>query len=709
MQTSLSAFGLPSACLLALAISSALSVTARAADATTAAAAPEQTPARTLATIQVNASKREQNLDSLDAAVSMVGREQLQAAHIATTADLPRVLPGLQINASGSMLFPAITVRGVTSAQDFYNPALSVYIDGVPQLPVTAWQTLLGVEQVELLKGPQGTLYGKSAQGGVLNLVSQQPGDTPQLQLKGGLSNDGGYLLQGLGSGALVDGLLYASLALASHDEPGDLRNAITGHDDQGGARSNAGKLQLRLAPHGAPWELAATASRDCTRSAQDVYVPYDQIRSRTAYVAEGTPAEYADPHMRRCANAQSLSGRYALGDWQLSAVAGLQNVDIARRFALGPYYTQQPEQWQQDVQELRLASVAPGRRWDGVFGLYRQFLDQQRRYINDMPSYGMTALDAASLNRTESLAAYADLTWHASAALDLGAGLRVAHDRARIRFAGSSLDASYALADFSGSGRVSDSRVLGKLSAGYRFAPAWRGYASIAQGYKPAGYNLAPSSSADAEAFDEEQSISYELGLRYQSATLRGNVAVFRTDTDDTQLYRGEAATGMQNLRNVGDSRALGAEFELQWDATAHWTVGLAGQITDAEFRRYDDPVYCADCDGNDVPYVPRHMLSATLQGRLPSPIGRFEPRLALRRTGSQYFDTANSLHQQAYSVLDAALAWQATPNLQLSIYANNLTDRRYRTYAFSNAAMGAYAQAVRGRIVGLTLSYDY
>ncbi|WP_312754922.1 TonB-dependent receptor plug domain-containing protein, partial [Escherichia coli] len=89
-------------------------------------------------------------------------------------------LPGLNIEKSGNMLFSTISLRGVSSAQDFYNPAVTLYVDGVPQLSTNTIQALTDVQSVELLRGPQGTLYGKSAQGGIINIVTQQPDSTPR-------------------------------------------------------------------------------------------------------------------------------------------------------------------------------------------------------------------------------------------------------------------------------------------------------------------------------------------------------------------------------------------------------------------------------------------------------------------------------------------------------------------------------------------------
>lgn len=432
-------------------------------------------PASTLPSMKVMASKRDQSLDSINGATVIVDRQALDDTQATSTPDLARALPNVQMLQSGSLLFPIISVRGVTSAQDFYNPALTVYVDGVPQLPVFSTQTLLGIDRVELLEGPQGTLYGKSAEGGVLNIVTLPPDNLARARLRTGVSSRNGYQAEAQVAGPLVEDLLYGSASVARINAPGDLRNDATGADHQGGSRSTAGTARLRLAPAGVPWEAALAIGRDCTTASQDAYVPFDDPSNRSAFVMPGMPAAFSDFRQRRCGDSRSVTGRYDLGQWRLSALAAWQRVDIQRQFPIGPYFSRQPEDWRQNVQELRLATHAPGRAWDAVFGLYRQQVDQSRTYINDLKvPIAANALTTASSNQSRSLAAYGDVTWHATRALDLSAGLRTSHDKALTRFEGRALDLSTFMPQlFSGNGSTDGAHVLGRVSAGYRIAPA--------------------------------------------------------------------------------------------------------------------------------------------------------------------------------------------------------------------------------------------
>lgn len=663
-----------------------------------------------LDTVVVTASKRGETQERLNGSASVADRASLDDAHVTSTLEADRVFPELYTSHSATFLFPIITLRGVTSAQDFYNPALTVYVDGVPQLPTFAAQSLLGVEQVELLKGPQGTLYGKSAQGGVLNVVSRKPGNTPEFAARAGVSSRDGYQLQVEGSGPLAKDLLYGSVSLLGNDVNGDLRSDVIGSDQLGGVRSRAGNVKLRLAPAGSPWEVGLSAGRDCATGDQEAYTLFDDYKSRRAYVLPNLPEAYRDFHQRRCANSVAVNGQYDFGIWRLSAIAGGQRVRTKRQWPLDAYFPQFSERWKQNTQELRLSTRSPqqgetsSRALDAVFGLYRQEVNLSRGYQFDMvlPSL-LRVMDSSSDNRSEALAAYGDVTWHLSPKADITTGLRVTRDEARTRFQGNMMGSA-----FRGHASSDQTTWLGHLAAGYRFTPNWRGYVNVAQGYKPLGYNLAPSSIDDAAGYGRERSISYEAGMRYTGNDMRAGIALYRVDGKDVQLY-GDGDMGNQTLRNVGDTRSVGVEFNTEWNVTRQWTLSAGGFMNDATFRRFEDSSACTGCAHNDVPMAPKYGLTLGVKGNIPVGNAVLRPQLTVRRTGAHYFDSANTLRQGAYTVVDAGLGWQPTSNLELMLYAQNLTNQDYRTYGFSYGPTGNFAQIAPGRTIGVTATYVY
>lgn len=650
------------------------------------------TPHTALPPVVVSAAKQPTSLDALNGGAAIVSATELDSHQVRDTADLDRVLPGLYTSQGGSLLYPIVTLRGVTSAQDLYNPAVTVYVDGVPQMPVFTYQALTDIEQAELLKGPQGTVYGRSAQGGVLGITSHRPGPVTTAYASGGISSYGGYNGKVSASGAIASGL-YGSLTALTQNQPGQLRSPSTGSDNLGGSRSDAGAARLRLAPEGSPWEVNLALSGECTSGWQDVYVPFDATGARTIVAAPGTP----DPKLRRCGNSESIGATYRGAGWALSAIAAWQNVHFSRMFAYGPMIVNQPERWRQDVQEIRLTTQGSKRAWDGVAGLYRHNMRQSRTSAIDvMPAA------TVSDNRQEALAAYANGTWHVTPTIDLGAGLRLSHDSARTQV-GQSPSATAARGN-----RTSQTSALGELSAGYQLAPAWRVYARIAQGYKPGGFNLAPAGTADTQPFEAERSVSYELGTRYHAGRLAASGALFDTVTRDMQLYAGPV--GMQTIRNAGRSNAYGAEFDVRAQVSPQWKVGLAGYLNRATFTAYGNPQAGTDLSGNLVPYVPRYGLTLDVAGDIATRIGRVLPGIAVRLNGPQYFDAANTLRQPTYALVDLRLAWRPHKRLELGAYALNLFDRVYRTQAFQAGPSmgGALASVGPGRIVGLDMRWD-
>ena len=555
------------------------------------AIANAQTSQQDESTLVVTASKQSSRSASANNVSStVVSAPELSDAGVTASDKLPRVLPGLNIENSGNMLFSTISLRGVSSAQDFYNPAVTLYVDGVPQLSTNTIQALTDVQSVELLRGPQGTLYGKSAQGGIINIVTQQPDSTPRGYIEGGVSSRDSYRSKFNLSGPIQDGLLYGSVTLLRQVDDGDMINPATGSDDLGGTRASIGNVKLRLAPDDQPWEMGFAASRECTRATQDAYVGWNDIKGRKLSISDGSP----DPYMRRCTDSQTLSGKYTTDDWVFNLISAWQQQHYSRTFPSGSLIVNMPQRWNQDVQELRAATLGDARTVDMVFGLYRQNTREKLNSAYDMPT--MPYLSSTGYTTAETLAAYSDLTWHLTDRFDIGGGVRFSHDKSSTQYHGSMLGNP-----FGDQGKSNDDQVLGQLSAGYMLTDDWRVYTRVAQGYKPSGYNIVPTAGLDAKPFVAEKSINYELGTRYETADVTLQAATFYTHTKDMQLYSGPV--GMQTLSNAGKADATGVELEAKWRFAPGWSWDINGNVIRSEFTN-DSELY----HGNRVPFVPRY-----------------------------------------------------------------------------------------------------
>ncbi|STI95374.1 pesticin/yersiniabactin TonB-dependent receptor [Escherichia coli] len=591
------------------------------------AIANAQTSQQDESTLVVTASKQSSRSASANNVSStVVSAPELSDAGVTASDKLPRVLPGLNIENSGNMLFSTISLRGVSSAQDFYNPAVTLYVDGVPQLSTNTIQALTDVQSVELLRGPQGTLYGKSAQGGIINIVTQQPDSTPRGYIEGGVSSRDSYRSKFNLSGPIQDGLLYGSVTLLRQVDDGDMINPATGSDDLGGTRASIGNVKLRLAPDDQPWEMGFAASRECTRATQDAYVGWNDIKGRKLSISDGSP----DPYMRRCTDSQTLSGKYTTDDWVFNLISAWQQQHYSRTFPSGSLIVNMPQRWNQDVQELRAATLGDARTVDMVFGLYRQNTREKLNSAYDMPT--MPYLSSTGYTTAETLAAYSDLTWHLTDRFDIGGGVRFSHDKSSTQYHGSMLGNP-----FGDQGKSNDDQVLGQLSAGYMLTDDWRVYTRVAQGYKPSGYNIVPTAGLDAKPFVAEKSINYELGTRYETADVTLQAATFYTHTKDMQLYSGPV--GMQTLSNAGKADATGVELEAKWRFAPGWSWDINGNVIRSEFTN-DSELY----HGNRVPFVPRYGAGSSVNGVIDTRYGALMPRLAVNLVGPHYFDATTS-----------------------------------------------------------------
>lgn len=633
-------------------------------------------------TIIVSASKQSSySASANNVSATKVSEAELKDAGVTSTDKLTRVLPGLNMANNGSLLFPSISLRGVSSAQDFYSPATTLYVDGVPQLATYTVQQLSDVSSVEMLRGPQGTLYGKSAQGGIINIVSQQPDSTPRGYIEGGVASREGYHGKINLSGPIQDGLLYGSVTLLRQVDNGSMTNPATGSSNLGGTKANVGNIRLRLAPDGQPWETSLAITEDCTRATQDTYLPFDQVDGRTLEIAPGSP----DPKLKRCTHSQAMSGKYTTDNWVFSLVGAWQQQNYERTFPNSTLIADMPERWNQDVQELRAATYGGGRSVDMVFGLYRQNTREKLDLTYSMG--GMPVMQTQANTAQETLAAYSDLTWHLDDRIDLGAGLRVSHDKANTRY--NSTQSS-----------DSDDQVLGQLSASYLLNEDWRIYTRVAQGYKPAGFSYFPASGTQAAPYEAEKSINYEIGSRYQHDEIQLQGALFHTHTRNMQLYSGPV--GMQTLSNAGSADASGVEMMLKWQFMPAWSWDINGTYVRAEFT--DSSESYAD---KRVPFVPRYNAGTSINGIIDTEIGPLMPRVGLNVVGPHYFDGDNALRQGTYSTTDLRLGWQATERVNIAGYVDNLFDTRYRTFGFMSGTSG-YAQVNNGRTVGVDVRVD-
>ncbi|HBO1214834.1 TPA: TonB-dependent receptor [Pseudomonas aeruginosa] len=594
-----------------------------------------------LGKVTVTARRREEDSQKVPTPITVLGGETLEAQRISRVQDLQQVLPSVNvayIHARQS----SVAVRGIGNnpASDGLEGSAGIYLDNVYLgRPGMAVFDLLDIEQLELLRGPQGTLFGKNTTAGVLNISTRAPTFTAERTVEVSGGQDGYFQGRGTVSGPLGETLAGRLSAYRTRDD-GYIKNI---HDDNylnGGERQGA-RGQLLFEPNedfSLRW-IADYNEEDSSNGSMVVYGAAERFWQRAALVGA---SPLRDPQRKKV----NINGRQHVSvhqggssleaNWNLAGGYRLTSISAYRYWHFTPANDEQLNvsaindtgvevHDRQFSQEIRLASPTGG-AFDYVVGAYafRQNLGNKT-----FTSYGPLAdlyllgANLGALNdtyskangkiETDSFALFAQGTWHLSERLDFTAGLRGTYEEknAKIeRFAplGGAAVGGIGAAVRNGQLGAYDSGDLSQynfapsalLSLSYQFSDELLGYASLSHGEKSGGVNLAvgsaPSAGADSLLVGPERANDAELGLKSTlfDRRLLLNANLFWTGIHGyqaTTLYQAPGSTQLvQVLANAGSVRSRGLEFEATALPLRGLTLNFNGSYNDVTYLSFKD-----------------------------------------------------------------------------------------------------------------------
>ncbi|HCK7410605.1 TPA: TonB-dependent receptor [Pseudomonas aeruginosa] len=594
-----------------------------------------------LGNVTVTARRREEDSQKVPTPITVLGGETLEAQRISRVQDLQQVLPSVNvayIHARQS----SVAVRGIGNnpASDGLEGSAGIYLDNVYLgRPGMAVFDLLDIEQLELLRGPQGTLFGKNTTAGVLNISTRAPTFTAERTVEVSGGQDGYFQGRGTVSGPLGETLAGRLSAYRTRDD-GYIKNI---HDDNylnGGERQGA-RGQLLFEPNedfSLRW-IADYNEEDSSNGSMVVYGGAERFWQRAALVGA---SPLRDPQRRKV----NINGRQHVSvhqggssleaNWNLAGGYRLTSISAYRYWHFTPANDEQLNvsaindtgvevHDRQFSQEIRLASPTGG-AFDYVVGAYafRQNLGNKT-----FTSYGPLAdlyllgANLGALNdtyskangkiETDSFALFAQGTWHLTERLDFTAGLRGTYEEknAKVeRFAplGGAAVGGVGAAVRNGQLGAYDSGDLSQynfapsalLSLSYQFSDDLLGYASLSHGEKSGGVNLAvgsaPSAGADSLLVGPERANDAELGLKSTlfDRRLLLNANLFWTGIHGyqaTTLYQAPGSTQLvQVLANAGSVRSRGLEFEATALPLRGLTLNFNGSYNDVTYLSFKD-----------------------------------------------------------------------------------------------------------------------
>lgn len=738
---------------------------------TAAASAPEADPAVAdtvivVDKVQVTAIKQGAVLRAQPVSATILGARTVSRGHVDALKDLSQRVPNFHAPDYGSRMTSSIYVRGLGARID--QPVIGLNVDNVPVLNKNAFDTeIADVERIEVLRGPQSTLYGRNTMGGVVNVYTLSP-----------LAYEGVRLLAEYGSGET-----WRLRASSYYRLTPDLGMAVTGYYTR-----SAGFFENRATGEKCDWErLGGGRWKTQWRSRSGLRIDHtlafsvlDEGGYPYAYAGEdklredGTPVirrgeiRYDDPSAyRRTSVSDGLTIRYDAARFSVSSITAYQYSDdemtLDQDFLPLDYFTLRQSLTEHSVTEDVIFRSRGKRAYEwlfGVFGFYRHGrmdapVNFKKTGIDSLilhnanahdPQYRYDRWDDDRLLLASEFRnpTFGGALYHESN-LTVGrwrftAGLRFDVEHARLRYRShtrtgytatdlaSGLSAHYDVAlDLRNTLRQRFTELLPKIAVLYAFDERRNLYLTVSKGYKAGGFNTQMFSDVLQQAlmqkvsgmgaqYDVDRIVSYkpeyswnvELGGHFScmEGAVRGDFAAFGIDCRDQQLtvFPEGTATGRM-MTNAGHTRSWGAELSLQVSPWRSLDLNAAYGFTDATFLRYDDGH--EDFRGNRLPYVPRHTLAAGATWTRPTGLrwlGDLVLQAGVRCAGEIFWNEQNSLRQPFYALADASLRFEHE-RYSLDVWCRNFTDTRHEVFYFKSIG-NEFVQLGRPRTFGVTLN---
>ena len=646
----------------------------------------------------VTARKIEEDIQRIPFGITVLGPGSIERQDIGEVRDFARDVPGLNLVDIGLRGGNIPNIRGVGSFSPLSadDASVPVFIDGVP-LPVRAQdREFFDVEQIEVLRGPQNSLYGRNAQAGAINVTTASPTFEPFYEIRGEVGNRDYGLVSAIASGPLAENLA-GRIGAQFETRDGDLPDLNLDDDARDQDIVNATGKLLWIPTDETDVTLAVRYGNYEEQPTQGVWLEDPDFPrlflDRTSELdTETLGAGLTIRHDFENVALTSVTGvQYYTSDFRTDNTDGLA---FGAFFGLPPVFFNDPtvdfrRQEDEDLQlsqEFRVdGELENGTRWVAGVNVFRADLDYDLIFnVSSLPLFG----DFANEFTTTSYAGFGEVTVPLTDRLSVVGGLR--YTRERKEFDGNFIDLSGAgpVASASESGSETFDLVTGRAALTYDFLPTLTGFASVARGAKSGGFQLVDTDVAlgfSQSRFDTAYTWSYEAGVRGTLFDGMWDVSasVFFNDTKDEHVQVFDFTTFESLIENV-DAETYGLELQTAVRPVAGLTLSGGLALLETEITASDDPTVET---GNEIPFAPS--VAFNLAGEYEHPLdllgweGAVFGRAEYQYVGSRTVDPQNSFDLDSFDLVNLRAGWDSET---ISVYAfvDNLFDESYAETAF-------------------------
>ena len=677
-----------------------------------------------VAEVVVTAQKREQKLQDVPISMEVLSAKKVEAFHANDFRTVASSIPNLSVQAIGGN--DTIYIRGFGSPPQNYSfdQSVSLYVDGIYAGRARQFMApFFDLERMEVLRGPQGALFGKNTAAGAISIISAAPTSSFEGQVTGVYNFDlKGYEASGYVSGPVSDGL-SVRLAAKIVDQDGYIENLAKNNDMETGIKEELARLTVKYQPSDRfdfLGKVEYSHRRDIgNASASGPLTTAQQVRL-TKYAVDGPFGAIGLTN-----EAWNLAGTANLqvGAFTLTSVSGFSSFDATKKndfdqtnpaggVVAASVFNSYPEKFQQWSQEIRLQSPT-GKRLEYILGAYydnsQYQVDQFNNYI--LPALGNFIAGSHFKQQAESASVFGQATFKITDQFRALGSLRYTTTKKRGHF-----QSKYVAGPFSfrpittADGRIDEDNIDPSITLQYDIAPGTMVYATYGQGSKSGGFVSNTYGTTNATfAFQPEKSKNYEAGIKsvLMDGTLVLNASVYDTKFEDLQVSVYNPNTQGYVTGNAAKASGRGVEGSISWYPVRNFDIQASGAYLDSKYDDYPgasclasqtlaqcNPLVPASVAANNIAGAPLSQASkysGTFQAhhRLELPGDMKLDTTAVVSGRSKFFDSDDQSPlygvQKAYAKLDLRVELSPMDSRwHVAIVGRNLTNEHTTSGAF-------------------------
>jgi len=661
-----------------------------------------------LDSVIVTANKIEENLQNVPQSITVIDEHILEEKGIKNIVDIINEIPNMtSMPDHGTM----VNFRGLNSSLFTNNNPIVIYIDGVAITDRFGYDiSIANAKRVEILRGPQGTLYGKDAIGGVINIITKEPTN----QHKGEMGIEYGNYNTSLATlninGPIKNNKLFYGLNAQVKNTDSWVTNDYNGDDKANKTKNEKYSGFLLYKPTDNLSTKLILSKYEMEKNWGNIQsLPYTSPLS--AFSMNGVKNVNFDvPTIEKTVtDSQSFVVDYDFDDMTLTSVTTRKEIDLEADFdsdfGIEPSFKGYKQfnyiNNKELTQELRLSSVKENIRW--VSGVY---FDKTKR---DIDAFGMQIQgmqrNSVSENDSDTKAIFGQVTFSIFPKTELTLGGRYQKIKKDI-------DVNTYIAPigansspmFSLKNEKTWNTFIPKAAIAYKLNENITPFISFSKGYMPGGYNFSYyGGGADNNSFDPQISTNYETGIKGVIDDLSFSASIFRMDIKDIHIYKQEGSVWLTD--NAKKAHSQGIELDFNYFPNEEWEISGAIGFIDAKYDDYDagNKKY----DNENIENTPKHTASLSIAYHNPS---GYYGRVNIKNTGStSFFNSGNQnfLKQGSHTVADIKVGYKFL-DFDIYGYVKNLTDEEYIT-SYKNIVHNGIATFNDPRTFGLGLKYKF